>query len=150
MAKVVFYEKPGCAGNARQKALLVASGHAVEARSLLAEPWTTERLRPFFGDKPVPEWFNASAPRVKSGDIRINELTPDIALAMMIKEPLLIRRPLMQIEGRCVSGFNSADVDAWIGLQKTEHPVTDACVRHQTPTSAETTGEPALCGGSAT
>ncbi len=59
MAEVIFFEKPGCAGNARQKRLLAQSGHAVDARSLLAEPWTAETLRPFFGDRPVAEWFTA-------------------------------------------------------------------------------------------
>ena len=34
MAKVVFYEKPGCGGNARQKRLLVQSGHELEVRDL--------------------------------------------------------------------------------------------------------------------
>lgn len=29
MAHLVFYEKPGCAGNARQKALLRAAGHTL-------------------------------------------------------------------------------------------------------------------------
>ena len=38
MARVIFYEKRGCGGNARQKALLVASGHEVHARDLLTEP----------------------------------------------------------------------------------------------------------------
>jgi nitrogenase-associated protein len=77
MAKVIFYEKPGCGGNARQKALLVASGHELEVRNLLTEPWTETSLRPFFGVKPLPEWFNASSPRVKSGAIKPGELTPD-------------------------------------------------------------------------
>jgi nitrogenase-associated protein len=69
MAKVIFYEKPGCGGNARPKALLVSSGHELDVRNLLAEPWTAERLQPFFGSRPVAEWFNASAPRVKSGEM---------------------------------------------------------------------------------
>ena len=45
MTDVVFYEKPGCLSNARQKALLQALGHRLTVRDLLAEPWTTERLR---------------------------------------------------------------------------------------------------------
>jgi nitrogenase-associated protein len=129
MAKVEFYEKPGCGGNARQKALLVASGHEIEARNLLTEPWTAARLRTYFGQKPVREWFNAAAPRVKSGDIKIDEVTPDAALAMMVEQPLLIRRPLMKVGGRCVSGFDQAEVDAWIGLKKTERPVSDVCLK---------------------
>ena len=129
MAKVVFYEKPGCGGNARQKALLVSSGHELDVRNLLAERWTAATLRPFFGAKPVPEWFNASAPRVKSGAIRISDLTPNAALEMMVADPILIRRPLMQIEERRESGFDHALVDAWIGLRSTTVPVTDAFIK---------------------
>ena len=43
MAHIIFYEKPGCGGNARQKAILQAAGHEVEAKNLLAEPWTRQR-----------------------------------------------------------------------------------------------------------
>ena len=65
MAHVVFYEKPGCGGNTRQKQALSDSGHVVEARSLLSHPWTAEELRGFFGARPVAEWFNRAHPKVK-------------------------------------------------------------------------------------
>ncbi len=136
MAKVVFYEKPGCGGNARQKALLIASGHELEVRNLLAEPWTATSLRPYFGAKPLPEWFNASSPRVKSGAVRPGELTPDAALAMMVADPLLIRRPLMQVGERRESGFDHAKVDAWIGLRPTNVPVTDSCLKERPAAAA--------------
>lgn len=128
MAKVVFYEKPGCRGNARQKRLLVASGHEVEARDLLAETWTAGRLRPFFGRRPVTEWFNPSSPRVRSGEIKLGRLTPEAALAMMFEDPLLIRRPLMQVLDRCEAGFDRHRVDAWIGLRDTQDPVDETCL----------------------
>ncbi|MGJ0426747.1 ArsC/Spx/MgsR family protein [Methylocystis sp.] len=129
MAHVIFYEKPGCAGNARQKALLVASGHEVEARNLLTEPWSMSSLRPYFGAKPVPEWFNASSPRIKSGEIDPDKVTPQQALVMMIVDPALIRRPLMRIGDHCEAGFDSTAVDAWIGLKRTDETVSDVCVR---------------------
>ncbi|RAI45843.1 ArsC/Spx/MgsR family protein [Rhodoplanes roseus] len=127
MAKVVFYEKPGCGGNARPKALLRASGQELDVRDLLAAPWTAERLRPFFGDTPVAAWFNPAAPRVKSGEIEPAAATAEAALALMIADPLLIRRPLMQVGERREAGFDQARVDAWIGLRPTERPVTDRC-----------------------
>lgn len=49
MSTILFYEKPGCSNNSRQKAQLAAAGHTVIAKSLLTEPWTRERLRQFFG-----------------------------------------------------------------------------------------------------
>jgi hypothetical protein len=50
---------------------------------------------------------------------------------MMIADPLLIRRPLMQV-GECrESGFDHARVEAWIGLRPTNVPVTDACLKER-------------------
>ncbi len=70
MARVVFTEKPGCGGNARRKALLRQSGHDLDVRDLIKTAWTGEDLRAFFGLRPVAQWFNATSPRVKSGEVR--------------------------------------------------------------------------------
>lgn len=116
MATVVFYEKPGCANNSRQKLLLAAAGHTVWARNLLTEKWTPMRLRPFFGDLPVTRWFNPSAPQVKSGAIDPASMTEDSALLAMVADPLLIRRPLMEADDQLRVGFDPEEVDRWIGL----------------------------------
>jgi nitrogenase-associated protein len=122
MAYVIFYEKPGCSNNARQKLLLTAAGHELELHNLLTEAWTAEKLRAFFGALPVAEWFNRAAPAVKSGTIDPAKLDAAAALALMLKEPILIRRPLIEAEGRRVTGFDAAAIEAWIGLaDKTAH-----------------------------
>jgi nitrogenase-associated protein len=117
MAIVVFYEKPGCANNTQQKVLLAAAGHSVWAKNLLTEAWPAARLRPFFGDLLVARWFNPSAPRIKSGEVDPARLSEDEALLEMEKDPLLIRRPLMEVDGRRCAGFDLIEIDAWIGLQ---------------------------------
>lgn len=117
MATVLFYEKPGCINNTRQKALLTAAGHEVQACNLLTEPWSCDRLRLFFGQRPVAEWFNASAPQIKAGDVHPDQLDEAAALALMVQYPLLIRRPLMQVGDRYEAGFNTNLIDQWIGLQ---------------------------------
>lgn len=129
MANVIFYEKPGCAGNARQKALLLASGHTVDARNLMTEAWSVSSLRPYFGEKPVKEWFNKESPRVKSGEIDPDQVTPQNALVSMILDPTLIRRPLMRVGDRCEAGFDPILVGAWIGLSTNVEPVTESCPR---------------------
>jgi nitrogenase-associated protein len=129
MARVVFYEKPGCANNARQKALLTASGHELDVRNLLTEAWTAPALQRFFGSKPVTAWFNPASPRVKSGEIRPDAVSGPEALALMIADPVLIRRPLMQVGDCCESGFDPDAVDKWIGLQPRATLVGDQCVR---------------------
>lgn len=126
MAVVTFYEKPGCAGNARQKGVLLASGHMLAVRDLLAEPWTPQSLRPFFAARPVAEWFNRAHPRVKSGEVVCEAFTEESALALMCAEPLFIRRPLMESDGVRMAGFEDEAVEAWIGL-KTGTAVGDAC-----------------------
>lgn len=125
MANVIFYEKPGCANNAEQKALLLASGHQLDVRDLLLEGWSAPSLRPYFGTKPVPQWFNAASPRVRSGEIDPEAVNPQEAIIMMILDPGLIRRPLMRIGDHCESGFDPAAVTRWIGLKAGAEPDSD-------------------------
>lgn len=118
MTHLVFFEKPGCGGNARQRAALEAAGHTLVRRNLLTAPWTPDSLLAFLAPLPVPDWFNRAAPRVKSGEVQPDALDAEAALALLLQEPLLIRRPLMQRSddnSRHV-GFETAAVDAWVGL----------------------------------
>ena len=120
MATVVFYEKPGCINNTKQKKLLLDAGHTVHAKNLLTTPWTSNQLKKFFSDLPVAQWFNQSAPQVKSGEVDPRRLTPNKAITMMLSNPLLIRRPLMAVDGVYRVGFDQEEVDRWIGLTKVE------------------------------
>ncbi|MFA5924615.1 MAG: ArsC/Spx/MgsR family protein [Methylococcaceae bacterium] len=130
MATVYFYEKPGCINNTRQKKLLAAAGHQVVAKNLLAEAWQPERLRTFFGALAVRDWFNYSAPAIKHGEIEPDKLTEQQAIALMLENPLLIRRPLMQVGDSLMAGFDQQAVDNWIGLQKIETtPDFESCPR---------------------
>jgi nitrogenase-associated protein len=116
MERVIFFEKPGCATNARQKAMLAAAGHELDVRNLLTESWTAERLRGFFGDMPVTQWFNRAAPRVKSGEVDPARTDAATALMLMLDDPLLIRRPLLQLGAWRCAGFDAIAVDDAIGL----------------------------------
>ncbi len=126
MATVVFYEKPGCGNNTKQKVWLAASGHTVLAKNILTEKWSAERLRAFFGEKPVEQWFNMAAPRVKSGEIDPKAFNADAALDLMLQEPLFIKRPLMEVDGVLRAGFDAKAVDAWIGLNDSQ-PKDEPC-----------------------
>jgi nitrogenase-associated protein len=83
-------------------------------------------LRPFFSDLPVAQWFNPSAPKIKSGAVDPSKLDAQTALDMMIVEPLLIRRPLMEVNGVFSVGFEAKAVDAWIGLNDSRSKEEDA------------------------
>ncbi len=134
MAKITFWEKPGCVGNARQKQILTDSGHQLEVKNLLTEAWSDASLRPFFGSKAVSEWFNMTNPEVKAGTIVPSQLSEEEALALMVKEPLLVRRPLMQAGDKKVCGFDVAQIDQWLGLNETSVGAGDpqACPHPET------------------
>jgi nitrogenase-associated protein len=125
MARVIFYGKPGCKGGTKQKVLLTAAGHEVVAYSILTEPWTVERLHSFFGDRPVAEWFNPSAPKVKSGEVVPEKIDAQSALTLMLEDPLLIRRPLLEIGERREIGFDVEQIDAWIGLKPVDESLRE-------------------------
>jgi nitrogenase-associated protein len=125
MATILFYEKPGCKNNTKQKRLLQTAGHQLEIKNLLTEAWTVEKLRPFFGSLPVVEWFNKTAPQIQSGEINPVELEEDTALQLMISDPLLIRRPLMKVGTDYRVGFEQEQVNHWIGLDVNSSPSQD-------------------------
>lgn len=130
MAIITFYEKPGCKGNLRQKTLLAAAGHTVQAKNLKSEPWTAERLLQFLGKLPVARWFNPTASAIKAGLIVPENISHEHALQALLENPMLIRRPLMEVGDERMVGFDPAAVDAWIGLKNVELPEgnIEACV----------------------
>ena len=127
MARVIFWEKPGCAGNARQKALLAASGHTLEVRNLLSEAWTVQELARFFEGLNIQECINHNAPAIKSGSLNPRGLARDDVLLLMTRQPLLIRRPLMQVGDERRVGFDLETVREWIGLKDTGEHDLETC-----------------------
>ncbi|NOS89720.1 MAG: nitrogenase-associated protein [Methylococcaceae bacterium] len=116
MAEITFYEKPGCVNNTRQKQLLIAAGHQLTVKNLLSEPWQAEQLQAFFVGLAVRDWFNYSAPAIKYGELDTESLSATEALALMLDNPLLIRRPLMQSGTRRMAGFDINAVTQWLGV----------------------------------
>ncbi|MGB5277979.1 MAG: ArsC/Spx/MgsR family protein [Gammaproteobacteria bacterium] len=116
MATIVFFEKPGCINNTRQKQLLVEAGHDVECHNLLNVQWEAHELRRYFNELPVEKWFNPSAPAMKNGDVLPSGVNEEQALALMMDDPLLIRRPLLRIGDQRRAGFDAITIDNWIGL----------------------------------
>ena len=129
MATVTFFEKTGCSGNARQKQLLLDSGHLVLARDLRNKDWTNFALLEFLGGLPVAQWFNRSAAAVKSGEVVPEQLDEPTALALLRDNPLLIRRPLLQVGTERKVGFDAPAIHAWIGLKDVPAENLEAC-RH--------------------
>lgn len=134
MAHIVFWGKPGCKTNAAQSSRLAAAGHSLEVRNILTERWTEQRLLDFLLDLPVAQWFNPNAPKVKSGEIEPDQYDVASALRLLIGEPLLIRRPLLEIAQVRLAGFNLELLRRYIMLPDENSPFPpEHCTRSKEP-----------------
>lgn len=107
---VIFYEKPFCSANAKQKQILRSSGCTLIERNLLEHGLDTEGLRSFMGNMKVLDWFNPAAPAVKNGHILPENLNEAEAMELLMSDPILIRRPLMIIGDEKLCGFDAKKV----------------------------------------
>ena len=115
MVEVVFFEKPGCINNTKQKKLLSAAGCKVVAQDLLGHLWSKGELELYFQDLPVEQWFNKSAPRLKSGEVSLENLDHHAAMELLLNDHLLIRRPLIEVKGKHLVGFDIDELHKLIG-----------------------------------
>jgi arsenate reductase (glutaredoxin) len=103
---VIFFEKPGCMGNAKQKTLLDLYNIRYKTEDILSYPWTKEFLEEFFKDIPKEKICNPFAPQIKSKEIEPKNLTKDQLVELMLESPILIKRPLLIVGEHKLCGFS--------------------------------------------
>jgi len=130
MPVVLFYEKPKCVTNAKQKKELRQAGCLVIERNLLEHGLNSEELFEFLKPLHLKDWFNPNAPKIKNSEIDVTSMTPERALNILVKEPLLIRRPLMVIGERKFCGFERKKIKKIFGLEL-DSTVGEACSTNQ-------------------
>ncbi len=130
MKIVLFYEKPGCVTNAKQKKILREAGCIVIECNLLEHGLATNELYAFLLDKPHTEWFNPNAPAIKNGTVKPEQMSPAVALQLLMREPILIKRPLMVISGKKLCGFQQTIVESLIE-KPLDRQVSTACSHEQ-------------------
>lgn len=118
MAKIIFYEKPGCINNTKQKELLRLAGHWVDEKDLVSHPWTEPELLNFFDRLDVKDWFNPNAPDVYNGVVNPYDFTRSGALKALLENHLLIKRPLLIIDEDYIVGFDKDYLESRIGLKQ--------------------------------
>ena len=133
MKTLIFYEKPGCITNGKQKKLLRKLGISLDVRNLLTEKWRKEELLEHFAGREWAECINRNAPRVKSGEIVPENVNASI-VDDMLADPLLIRRPLLAWDKQKWLGFDPEEILGRLGLnadllEKLEgnHSVDETC-----------------------
>lgn len=124
MVAIIFYEKPGCINGGKQKTILQQAGHSLECRNILEEKWSHETLSPFIAGKSPAEMMNGTAPAIKKGEIDPQKLSIAEAITMMCDEPILIKRPLIIVDGQHIQGFTDNRLKPYLGSWNGEEDVT--------------------------
>lgn len=104
--ELIFFGKPDCLSNRKQLNTLRQAGIPYRSIDILKYEWTPELLASYFGSKLIEECVNKSAPLVKSNAINLENIRYQELLALMCKNPLLIRRPLIKIGEYKYVGFD--------------------------------------------
>ncbi len=125
---IVFSEKRGCGGNKRQKELLEHHGISLDVRSLLDTTWSKESLSSFFEGLTPKQMLNPFAPQVKEGRFRVEEFTKESLIEKMVEEPILIRRPLLQVGEVKLCGFDIARLNELLHVKMPLSQTIHACL----------------------
>jgi nitrogenase-associated protein len=128
MRFVIFYAKPGCLTNAKQKEALREVGYKVIERDILNHGMSEDELYEFFKKMPISKWFNPNAPQIKSREIIPQKLDKESALKMVTENPILLRRPLMIIGKKKMCGFNQWFIEKSFKTSLNQK-VSNSCVR---------------------
>ena len=77
-------------------------------REYFKDPFTEEELRRLLGGRPAADIFSWRSPTARKLGLaaRRDTLSNDELIRMMIEEPNLIRRPLFEVNGQLVAGFD--------------------------------------------
>ncbi|MDH4945476.1 ArsC/Spx/MgsR family protein [Sulfurimonas sp. C5] len=110
--EITFFEKPGCAGNAKQKKLLELYNISYKTENMLSYPWTKELLKEFFEGREKEDIFNPFAPKIKNKELDPHLLSIEQLVEQMIQEPILIKRPLLVIGEEKICGFDIKKINA--------------------------------------
>ena len=65
-------------------------------------------MRALIGKRPVSDFFSWKSPSFRKLDLDRGSLTDDRLLSMMLDEPRLIRRPLVEIDGKLIDGRDTS------------------------------------------
>jgi arsenate reductase len=81
-------------------------GVELDERDYAKAPLTTAELKDLFAGRDPRDFLNARSPAFKAMGLAGKSLTPPQALALMAKEPNLIKRPIVITGKEMIAGFD--------------------------------------------
>ena len=83
-------------------------------RELSKDPLSPEEMRRLSHGN-VASLIDRKKPSFRALGVGVKPLTEDEAIALMRKEPSIIRRPIFEIDGEVIFGYNEADIAKRLG-----------------------------------
>ena len=87
----------------------------VEERDFFKEPFTRAEVEDLLRGGPASEMFNFRSPSFKKLGLDRNKLSDDDLIALMLKEPRLIRRPVVMIDDQVYFGADVRKLQEVLG-----------------------------------
>jgi arsenate reductase-like glutaredoxin family protein len=79
-------------------------GVELEERDFFADPLSDQELRDLIGNRPAGQIFSWNSPSFKKLGVTRDDLEDGRLIQLMLDEPRLIRRPLVQVGGEVFVG----------------------------------------------
>jgi Spx/MgsR family transcriptional regulator len=83
---------------------------AFEEREYGKHPFSENELREIIGDAPIEKFLNSRTPLYREKNMKQKPPSKDEAIKLMLKDPNLLKRPVIIKGKRKLTGFNEAEV----------------------------------------
>ena len=86
------------------KAELSQKGISLDERDFFAQRFDEEEFRAIIGERPVADYFSFNSPSYRKLGLDRQDLSDEDLLGLMIEEPRMVRRPLVQVGDDLIVG----------------------------------------------
>ena len=83
---------------------------AFEEREYGRNPFSEKELREIIGAGPIANFLNTRTPLYRERNMKQKPPSKDEAIKLMLKDPNLLKRPVIIIGKKKLTGFNEAEV----------------------------------------
>ena len=83
-----------------------------EEREYGKYPFTEKELREIIGGDPIEPFLNTRTPLYRERNMKLKPPSKDDAIKLMLKDPNLLKRPVIIKGTKKITGFNQAEVTA--------------------------------------
>ena len=92
--------------------MLLQNGVSLDERDFFKDTFSEQEIRELAKDVGISQLFARRSPSLKQMGLADQELTDEKMLELMLQEPRLVRRPLVNLGGKLLVGANLKTVEA--------------------------------------